>query len=426
MKRKYWDPRMETASREKISEVQTEKLKTLVHKVYANTVFYRKRFDEAGIKPDDIRALVDLEKIPLTSYQADFVATPVSDKLAVPMSEVACVLSTSGTMSGSPQLVMLSTGDLETWAGIMACLLTMAGVGKGDIVQPVFPGPSIVDRGVNMLGATMVPALSSSFSMDYTIKLMQNMKPTVLLSSPTLFMDFERRALELGFDLKKSGLHTCAFLGESWSNAFRERTEKERPIRFYDIYGLMELGMILGECQERNGMHCLDHLFILEIVDPETGKILGPGQPGEIVVTSLWREAMPLLRYRTGDMAEWLEYQPCRCGRTSARTSRIKGRIGHMIKVGKAKVFPADVEEVIHAAPELTGEYQIIVRKPETQEVLEIRAEHREGMGDLPALKSRLEKAFEKRTGARSNFDLVPRGTVPPGLRVKAQRIVRA
>jgi len=425
MKRKYWNPEIETAPRDRIREVQTEKVRALVHRAYNNTVFYRNRLDGAGIKPEDIRTLEDFEKIPLTTYLEDFVATPVEEKLAVPMSEVACVVSTSGTISGSPQPVMLTAGDLDTWGELMAYMATMQGIGEGDVVQAVFPTPSFVERAVWMCRATMVSAGPSAFSMDYTIKLMQNIKPTVLLSSPTLFMDFERRALELGLDLKKAGLRSCTLLGESWSNAFRERVEKDRETRFYDTYGLMEMGVILGECQHRIGMHCLEHLFVLEIVDPETGKVLGPGQLGEIVVTPLWREAMPSLRYRTGDVAEWLQYEPCGCGRTLARTSRIKGRTGHMISVGEAKVFPADVEEIIHAIPELTGEYQII-RKPGIQEALEVRTEYHEGVSQLPALKSRLEKAFAESTAAKSDFHLVPQGTIPPGLRIKAQRIVEA
>jgi len=426
MSMKYWNPEMETAPRDRIKEIQTEKVKALVNRVYNNTGFYRKRLDEAGIKPHDIQTLEDFSKIPLTSYFEDFIATPTDDKLAVPMTEVACVLSTSGTISGSPQPLMLSGADLENWSEIMAQMFTMQGVGRGDVVQVVFPAPSIVDRAANMCGATIVPAGAGSFSMDYTIKLMQNMKPTNTMSSPSLFMELQRRALELGLDLGTSGLRTCIMIGESWSNAFRERMERDRATRFYDIYGLMEQGMMLAECPERNGMHCLDHLFVLEIIDPETGEILGAGQPGEIVVTALWREAMPMLRYRTGDVAEWLPYEPCACGRTFARTSRIKGRIAQMITVESARVFPSDVEEVIHTVPELTGEYQIVVRQPGVQTILEVRAEYREGVGELSLLKSRLEGAFEETTGARSNFELVPVGTIPPGIRVKAQRIVSA
>jgi len=283
MAEQYWDPDIETASQEKLRDIQTEKVKALVARAYENTTFYRGRLDEAGIKPEDIRTLDDFARIPTTSYFDDFIPTPTADKLAVPASEVASVLSTSGTLSGSPQPLMLSRSDLDTWSELMALLFTMQGVRKGDMVQPVFPGPCVVDRGVNLCGATMVPAGASSFAMDYTIKLMRNVSPTVLVSSPSLFMEFERRALQLGVDLKTSGLHTCIMIGESWSDAFRRRVESDRPTRFYDIYGLMEVGMILGECHERKGMHCLDHLFLLEIVDPETGRPLGPGEAGEIV-----------------------------------------------------------------------------------------------------------------------------------------------
>jgi len=426
MAEQYWDPDIGTASQERLREIQTEKVKALVARAYHNTAFYRRRFDQAGIKPEDICTLDDFSRIPPTSYFDDFIPTPTAEKLAVPMSEVACVLSTSGTISGSPQPLMLSRSDLETWSGLMAQLLTMQGVREGDAVQSVFPAPCMVDRAVNLCGATMVPAGAGSFAMDYTIKLMQNLRPTVLLSSPSLFMEFERRALELGLDLKTSGLRTCIMIGESWSDAFRRRVESDRPTRFYDIYGLMEVGMIVGECQEKKGMHCLDHLFLLEIVDPETGRPVGPGEAGEIVATALWREAMPLLRYRTGDIAVRLPYERCACGRTFSKTSRVKGRMAQMITVGDVRVFPSDVEEVIHAVPELTGEYQIVVREAGVQQALEVRAEYGEGAGDLDALGSGLQRAFEERTGAKSRFELVPRGTMTPGIRVKAQRIVNA
>ena len=172
-------------------------------------------------------------------------------------------------------------------------------------------------------------------------------------------------------------------------------------------------------------MHCWEDMMLVEIVDPETGKTLGVGQPGEIVVTTLSQEAMPLLRYRMGDVAAWLPYEPCGCGRTFAKISRIKGRTEHMVRVGQASVFPVDVEEVIHGYPELTGEYQILLRKPGIQAALEVNVEYRPGTEGLQELATRLERALESRTGARSKLNLVPSGKIPAGLRFKAQRIMK-
>jgi phenylacetate-CoA ligase len=229
----------------------------------------------------------------------------------------------------------------------------------------------------------------------------------------------------MGIDMRQTGMRVVEFAGESWSDAYRQRMEKDWGIRFYDYYGSTEVGLVALECSQMTGMHCWEDIMLLEIVDPETGKALGAGELGEIVVTTLSQEAMPLLRYRTGDVAAWLPYEPCGCGRTFAKISRIKGRTEHMVRVGQASVFPVDVEEVIHGSPELTGEYQILLRKPGVQEVLEVNVEYRPGTEGLQGLATRLEKALESSTGAMSKVNLLPSGKIPAGLRFKAQRITK-
>ncbi|MCX5998199.1 MAG: phenylacetate--CoA ligase, partial [Chloroflexi bacterium] len=240
------------------------------------------------------------------------------------------------------------------------------------------------------------------------------------------FLALSRRAREMGIDLKKTGLRVMECAGESWSNAYRQRMEREWGITFNDSYGSSEMGSVATECSEKTGMHYWEDMMIVEIVDPETGKVLGPGQYGEIVATSLYHEAMPLLRYRMGDVAAWLPYEPCGCGRTLAKISRVKGRTEHMVRVGEARIFPVDVEEVIHGAPELTGEYQIVLRKPGVQEVLEANAEYHPGTGGLDVLAARLEAALETSTGAKSKVNLLPSGKIPAGMQFTAQRITKA
>jgi len=425
VERKYWDPEIETAPPEINRRRQTEKLKALVKRVYDNTVFYRRRFDEAGIKPEDIQTLEDLQRIPPTRYLEDFVATPVEDKLAVPIDKVVLIESTSGTISGSPQLVMSSVSDLDAGMHVFTRGLVMCGIGKGDVYQPLIP-LSGLELAAREAGFTVLPFSHAAFSMDNLLRLMVNAKTTAIFTFPSQFLGLVRRASELGIDIKKIGLRTAFFAGESWSGAYRQKMESDWGISFYDYYGTTEVGEVSVECPEKTGMHCWPDTAIVEIIDPETGEVLGPGQPGEIVATTLWREAMPLLRFRTGDVAEWLEYEPCGCGRTLAKISRIKGRTEHMIKVGKARVFPSDVEEAVHATPGLTGEYQILVKRPGVQEALEVKVEYGPESTDLSILTTSLERTIEHSTGARVKVNLVPPGTIPAGIQWKAQRIAKA
>jgi phenylacetate-CoA ligase len=425
MEKKYWQPEIESAPREKIRQIQLEKIKKLVDRAYKDTIFYRRRLDAAGIKPADIRTLEDFQKIPPTRYLEDFVATPIAEKLAVPMDKVVGIISTSGTLSGSPQPVMVSEGDLEVWTDSFARFAIMYGIKKGDILQMLFPFP-LLERAISKVGATLVPATAvTTFFMDNAVKLMNNVKPNVIFAAPALLLMMNRRAAELGIDMKKIGIRTVILGGESWSNTYRQKMEQEWGARFYDVYGLVEIGHPFGECLERTGMHCWEDLFLTEIVDPETGKALGPGEPGEIILSSLWREAMPLLRYRTGDVAQWLEYKPCGCGRTLAKISRIKGRTEHMVKVGGAKIFPVDMEEVIQKFTELTGEYQIVLTKPGIQDMLEVKAEYRSEVVELGALNRKLASELEQSTKVKTKVELAPYGTLAPAGGWKAQRIVK-
>jgi phenylacetate-CoA ligase len=233
------------------------------------------------------------------------------------------------------------------------------------------------------------------------------------------------KARELGIRLEEIGIRKVFLGGEPWSDTYQRRMEKEWGIQFCDLYGLIEVGHPFGECAEKNGMHCLDDLFITEIIDPDTGKAIPCGELGEIVLTPLWREAMPLIRYRTGDVAKLLEYKACHCGRTFPKISRIKARTAHLIKVGKAKIFPIDVEEVLHAAPELSGEYQIILSKPAIQDILEVKAECNPGVEETSPLRAKLEAQLEKATGAKARVEFVPFGQFPRKTTAKAQRIVK-
>jgi len=424
--RRYWQAEFETAPVERLKQIQDEKARSLVKRAYEKTSFYRKKFDTAGVRPEDIKSLADFHSLPLTRYLEDFVATAAEEKLAIPKAKVVNIMSTSGTVSGSPQLAALSESDLDTWAMIISRFALMCGLEEEDILAMFLIPFKIVEIGMERAGVSVIPVTHVTTRMDNAIKLINNAKATAILSSPSLLLAMRARAQELGIDYKKIGLRKAILGGESWSDSYRRRMAQELGIEFYDLYGLAEVGHCAGECGEGDGLHCWDDLFIVEIIDPETEKVLPAGELGEIVVTPLWREAMPLIRYCTGDAARLLEYKPCSCGRTLSKISRIKGRISTLIKVGKTKLFPIDVEEVLHSIPELSGEYQIILSHPEVQEMLEIKAECNLGVELTDMLQRKVETQMEQSLGAKSKVSLVRCGQFPKGIDIKAQRIVKS
>lgn len=419
----YWEPEIETAPVEKLVEMQEEKLKELVKDAYEKTVFYKRKFDKADIKPEDIRTLDDLKKLPLTEYIKDFVATPVEEKLMVPMEDVAVIWNTSGTLSGSPQLVLMSREEHREIVSLVIRFLYLTGVTPEDTLFLLLSNDVWI-MGIMELGAKLIPGFGSAAVPDNQIKLIDKAKVTGVLTLPSYILPLVERGRSLGIDIKNTSLRMGIFVGEPWAESVRKKMEDEWGMTFYNAYGLAELPGRGGECLERSGIHVWADYSIVEIIDPETGKVLPSGEEGEIVITNLAGKTMPLIRYRTGDVAKILDQGVCDCGRTHPRISGIKGRVDHIIKVGDAKVLPSDVEEVLGRISGFSGEYQIIATRKAEQEALEVKAEYLEGVDNLKQLKNRLEEEIEVYLSVNANVEMIAPGGLPKTM-WKAQRIIR-
>jgi phenylacetate-CoA ligase len=417
---KYWDPQIEVAPLSQIKEIQRERLKARVKRAYEKSVYYRKRFDEVGIKPEDISSVEDLGKIPFTAYTAEL---PADEFLGIPLDEAEFIMSTGAT-TGSPKMLYLSRKDMDFWMKTIERLPVLWGLGKGDVLHCGFPWPMPFD-GFTVRGVRYLPFYHTFFLMDNEIRMMERAKVTVFFGGPAQSLNLFRRAREMGIDLGKAGLRTVLLTGETWSESYRRKIEGELGVTFYDYYASMDIGPTAAECPERSGLHVFEDLVVLEIIDPDTGEVLPPGELGEVVITSLWREAMPFLRYRTGDVAMYLEYEKCRCGRTFPRISRSKGRTAHLLRVKEAKVFPIDVEEAIHSLPELSGEYQIIVDKPGILDRLKVKMECGSGISPSPELEAKVKKELERSTKASCEARLLSYGDLSRGAGFKALRIVK-
>ena len=420
--RRYWNEEFETLPLDKLKKLQEERLQSMVARAYEKTNFYRKKFDQMGVKPKDVKTIDDIQKLPMIESE-DFRKVPVSEKLAVPMEEVRYVGSTSGT-TGIPEPILYTKYD---WEEILIsemeprCRWT-AGVRPNDVIH-VLTGYRCCERAYDAIGARVIRADAGRGMLDQQIRVDEMMGVTVLEHLPTLVLKYFERAKELGIDIKKGKLRMVIGAGEAWAETFKKKIELEYGKPFMNVYGTAEFGGVCSECEERKGMHIFSDLCIVEIIDPETGKVLNPGEEGEAVITSLVNEAVPFIRYKTGDIMSLLPYEPCPCGRTFPKLSVCKGRATQFIKVRGKRILPIDVEEIIADIPGLTSEYQIILERPGELDRLKVKAEHRPDNKNLGALREKLENAINKDLGIQTEVELVPPGALPRPL-FKAQRVI--
>lgn len=373
-----WEPGKECISRDELRQIQLEQLQSTLNRVHRNVAFYRRRFKEIGFRPeDDLAEIRDIERLPFTTSQ-DISNSYPYEMFAVPLREVVRVHSSSGSTT-NPRVVGYTRQDLRTWSNLVARILSAAGVVQDDVVQVTYgygllTGGLGIHYGAERIGASVLP--TSVGRTERQIKIMQDFRTTVLVCTPTYALMVADRIEAMGLDAKNLSLKYCICAGEPWTEAMRKEIETRLFVQATDNYGISEvLGPgIAGECLEKTGMHLQeDHLYA-EIIDPETLQVLGPGQHGELVITTLTKEAFPVIRYRTGDLCSIID-EPCPCGRTMRRISRILGRCDEVVVIKGINIFPGCIGEILEQIKGERPVFQLVAVRKGHEDRLEIRVE---------------------------------------------------
>ena len=427
----FWNKEIETIPEEKLKDIQLERLKKVVQYAYERVPYYRKKFEEAGIKPEDIKTLEDIKYIPFTS-KADLREVYPFGMFAVPLSEIVEIHSSSGT-TGKPVVMGYTREDIEVWKEVMARSLTMMGVTKEDIIQiaygyGVFTGGLGFHYGALTIGATIVP--SSAGNTRRQIELMRDFGTTVLACTPSYALYLAEYAKdEMGIDPRTLKLKAGSFGAEMWTEEMRREIEKRFGIKAYNVYGLTEIigPGVAHECDAQEGLHIWEDHFLPEIIDPETGEPLPEGERGELVLTTLTKKGVPMIRFRTRDITAFISGK-CSCGRTSRRIERIRGRTDDMIKVRGVMIFPYQIEKAILEVQGVEPHYQIILTRPHYLDEIEIQVEmSKEIFSDevrkIEELKKRLEKRIEETIRVRVKVTLVESKSLPRS-EGKAKRVI--
>jgi len=410
----YWDREKECMPREELEKLQLRRLKETVYRVYAFVPAYKEKMDQAGIKPDDINSLEDLHKLPFTTKQ-DLRDNYPFGMFALPMSEVVRVHSSSGT-TGKPTVVGYSRRDIDTWAELMARALTSAGANRHSIIQNsygygLFTGGLGVHYGAEKLGASVIP--TSGGNSKRQIMLMQDFGTTVLTCTPSYALFLAEVMEEIGISPSDLKLQCGVFGAEPWSENMRREIETKLQIDAFDIYGLSEIvgpGVAI-ECPAKQGLHLAEDHFIAEIIDPETGQNLPDGSMGELVITTITKEALPMIRYRTRDLTK-LDRSVCECGRTHTRMQKVLGRSDDMVIIRGVNVFPSMVESVLLNIPGVEPHYLLVVDRKGNLDILEVRVEVSEKVFSdevrkLEELGSTISKELESALGISVKVRLV-------------------
>jgi phenylacetate-CoA ligase len=415
----YWQPEAECLDREELGQLQLERLQATLIRVSRNVPFYRKRFDEARLDPDELRSTDDLRALPFTTKD-DLRASYPYGLFAVPLRDVVRLHASGGT-GGAAVVMGYTRNDLKTWANLNARTMVASGLTSDDVVQITFDyglltGAFGVHQGAERLGAAVIPM--SSGNTKRQIKIMQDYKATVLVATPTYALHLADALMEAGVNTSALSLRTALVGGEPWSDAMRKQLEERLHVTATDNYSVSEVmgPGIAGECLERDGLHVNEDHFLVEVVDPRTLERVNPGVPGELVVTTLTKEAFPLVRYRTRDLTQ-LVAEPCRCGRTSVRLKRIAARSDDMIKVKGVNVFPSQVEAVLREVLRAEPLFQIVLERPSALDEATVLVAMSQGsffdeMKKQTEMRDLLRKRLASELGVTFDVKLVARHTL--------------
>lgn len=425
-----WNPQRECADRQQMQELQGSALQAMIRRIYNHVPFYRNRLMALGIEPGDIKSVEQLKQLPFTT-KADLRDNYPFGLFTLPQSEVVRIHASSGT-TGKPTVVGYSRADIELWAEVVARSLTMAGIHNGDTIQIAygygpFTGGLGLHYGAEKIGATVIPI--STGNTKKQLQFMTDFRASVLACTPSYAAHLGESILKEGISPGDLHLRIGVFGAEPWTGEMRREIEKLLHIKAYDIYGLSEVigpGVSM-ECECQCGNHVFEDHFIPEIIDPETLEVLPDGELGELVFTTVSKEAMPLLRYRTRDLTR-LHRTKCDCGRTLVRMEKCLGRTDDMLIIRGVNVFPSQVESVLMEMAETTPHYQLIVRREHNLDTLEIRVEvdqqnWSDSIRELEGIRRRIDHSIRSLLGISATIRLVEPYSIARS-EGKAQRII--
>ena len=405
----------ETMPREALEAIQLRRLQTTVDRVYNTVPFYKKRFDEVGIKVDDVKSLADLRRLPFT-YKDNLRDNYPFGMFTVPMDDVVRIHASSGT-TGKPTVVGYTARDIQTWSELMARTLMAGGATRGDMIHNaygygLFTGGLGFHYGAEELGASVIPI--SGGNTKRQVMIMTDFGPTILTCTPSYALLIAEVAEEMGVDFREFNFKAGIFGAEPWSEQMREEIERKLNIKAMDIYGLSEIigpGVSVECIEAQNGLHIFEDHFIPEIIDPDTEEVLPYGTPGELVFTTITKEAFPVIRYRTRDISV-LYPEPCQCGRTVVRMGRVQGRSDDMLIIRGVNVFPSQIESVIMEIDGIEPHYQLEVAREGRLDTLTVKVEVNEKVfsdevKNLQNMERTLEKNIKEMLSVSAQVKLV-------------------
>lgn len=398
-----WNKKAETMPRDELEQVQLERLQAVVNRVYRNVRFYRRKFDQLGITPEDIRDLADIKRLPLTTKD-DLRDSYPYEMFAVGLREIVRIHSSAGT-TGKPTVCGYTRNDLKTWSELVARVLSAGGITKDDVVQVSF-GYGIstsgfgLHYGAELIGASVIPV--SSGNVETQIQVLQDFRTTALVGTPSYALYIAETLEEMGISPASLSLRVGLFGSEPFSESMRREIETRLSISATDNYSISEVigPGVSGECELKNGLHINEDHFIPEIIDPSTGEQVGCGEEGELVLTTVTKEAFPLLRYRTRDIVSLMP-DPCPCGRTFVRMSRVHGRTDDVIIIRGMKVLPSQIETCLFEIENVEPHYQIVVERVGALDEMTLLVEVSEDIfADRMDKMIELEERIRSRVGA--------------------------